>query len=117
MATTANSFRLTATEMFKVQQEQQLRQAGVLIKAYRDYTSPGNPSMTQAEVATAAGTTQPVVSNLERGKCVPPDPVLSSILAAVRLPITSPEGRAVFENLRTIRDTMDDVKMLPKHKP
>lgn len=117
MATAANSFRLTAAEMFKVQQEQQLRQAGVLIKAYRDYTSSGNPSLTQEQVAAAASTTQPVVSNLERGKDVPSDVILAKILEVVRLPVTSPEGKAVYENLKTIRDTMSDIEKLPKHKP
>lgn len=117
MATAANSFRLTAAEIFQTNQTQQLRNAGVLIKSYRDYTSSGNPSMTQAEVATAAGTTQPVVSNLERGKEVPNDAVLANILTAVRLPPTCPEGKAVYDTLRTIRDTQDAVKQLPKHKP
>lgn len=117
MATAANSFRLTAAEIFQTNQTQQLRNAGVLIKSYRDYTSSGNPSMTQAEVAVAAGTTQPVVSNLERGKEVPNDTILTNILTAVRLPPTCPEGKAVYETLRTIRDTQEDVKLLPKHKP
>lgn len=117
MATAANSFRLTAAEMFEAQQTQQLRAAGVLIKSYRDYTSSGNPSMTQTEVANAASTKQSVVSNLERGKQVPSDTVLKNILKVVRLPVTSPEGKAMYENLRTIRDTRTAVKGLAKHKP
>ena len=117
MATAANSFRLTAAEMFEAQQTQQLRAAGVLIKSYRDYTSSGNPSMTQTEVANAANTKQSVVSNLERGKQVPSDAVLRNILGVVRLPVTSPEGRAMYETLRTIRNTRNGVKGLAKHKP
>jgi DNA-binding XRE family transcriptional regulator len=109
--------RFAAAEIFQTNQTQQLRNAGVLIKSYRDYTSPGNPSMTQAELAAEAGTTQPVVSNLERGKEVPNDTVLANILTAVRLPPTCPEGKAVYDTLRTIRDTQDAVKQLPKHKP
>ncbi|HBM63100.1 MAG TPA: hypothetical protein DD418_04325 [Pseudomonas sp.] len=103
--------------MFKAQQDQQLRTAGVLIKSYRDYTSAGNPSKTQAKVATEAGTKQSVVSDLERGKKVPKDLVLEKILDSVKLPITCAEGKAVFETLKTIRDTQDSVEKLPKHKP
>ncbi len=117
MATAANSFRLTAAEMFQAQQDQQLRSAGVLIKSYRDYTSSNNPSLTQGQVATQAGTKQSVVSDLERGKKVPKDVILSSVLKAVGLDTASPEGKAVFDNLRTIRDTQADIKKLRKHKP
>ena len=117
MATTANSFRLTAAEMFQIQQEQQLRSAGVLIKSYRDFTSPGNPSATQTDIANQAKTKQSVVSDLERGKKVPNDTILQNILTAVGLDTTKPEGNAVFQNLRTIRDTQADIKKLPKHKP
>lgn len=117
MATAANSFRLTAAEMFQAQQEQQLRSAGVLIKSYRDYTSPGNPSATQTEIAATAGTKQSVVSDLERGKKVPVNKILSGILTAVGLDTAKPEGKAVFETLCTIRNTQDDIKKLPKHKP
>jgi predicted transcriptional regulator len=117
MVTTANSFRLTAAEMFQAQQEQQLRSAGVLIKSYRDFTSSGNPSATQTDIATKAKTKQSVVSDLERGKKVPNDAILQGILTAVGLDTKKPAGKAVFENLRTIRDTQDDIKKLPKHKP
>lgn len=117
MATAANSFRLTAAEIFAEQQKQQLRHAGILIKSYRDYNSGKKISMTQTDVATAAKTTQPIVSDLERGKTVPNDLVLEEILKVIHLPISCPEGKAVFENLKTIRDTIKDIKRLPKHRP
>ena len=117
MAKTANSFRLTAAEIFQMQQAQQLRMAGVLIKSYRDFTSSGNPSATQKDIALKAKTKQSVVSDLERGKKVPTDAILNGILKAVGLDTGKPEGKAVFNTIRAIRDTQDDIKKLPAHTP
>jgi ribosome-binding protein aMBF1 (putative translation factor) len=117
MASAANSFRLTAAEMFEAQQAQQLRTAGVLLKSYRDYSSATKASMTQKDLATAAKTDQSVISDLERGKKVPTDKVLKNILTAVNLPVSTKEGSALYENLRTIRDTSANIKLIRKHKP
>ena len=117
MASGANVFRKTAVEALSDQANASKKLAGMVIKSYRDYSAPGNPSRTQQEVATAAGTYQSVVSDLERGKKIPDNTTLQSIMQTIGLDLADAEPLALFNMLTTLRDNGDQLKALSKHKP
>ena len=117
MASGANVFRKTTVEALTDQTQASTKLAGMVIKSYRDYSAPGNPSMSQQEVATAAGTHQSVVSDLERGKKIPDNPTLQAVMQIIGLNLTDPEPRALFNLLTTLRDNSAPLKALAKHKP
>ena len=117
MAAGANVFRLTAAEALHSQAIAAMKLSGIVIKSYRDYASPTHPSMTQAQVATAAATNQPTISDLERGKKIPNNAVLTAIMNSIGLNIAAPEPLALFNVLVALRDNMDNLAKLKKHKP
>jgi|EndMetStandDraft_8_1072994.scaffolds.fasta_scaffold22826_4 hypothetical protein len=119
MAKAANVFRKATVELLLIQLSAIEKTAGVVVKSYRDYSSTTNPSKTQAQVATASGTSQPVISALENGRKIPPDPLLANILTNVGLPpaAAAPGPLALAELLRYIRDQRENLKQLSRHFP
>lgn len=84
MAYTANVNRLATSRVLITAVDQLKACAGLTIQTHRAYESAARDGkgLTQTEVANKAGggATQGIVSNLETGKSIPPDPMLANIL-------------------------------------
>jgi transcriptional regulator with XRE-family HTH domain len=95
--------------------------AGLSVQTHRAYESAarGGVGLTQEHVATAAGTNQPTVSNLEQAKSIPGDPILQNILAQAGFDMTAGtgSGHALLQILRAIRDNEGNLQNIEADRP
>jgi hypothetical protein len=122
MAVVSNVNRRAAARAL-VQQVATLKTiAGLTLQTHRAYESPGRngEGLTQTRVAEAAGgaVTQPIISQLENGTRIPPDPALENILSAAGFNMANGRGgQAMLRILRVIRDNEVAIKRIMNERP
>ncbi len=94
--------------------------AGLVVQTHRAYESASRngQGLTQDAVATQANCSQPTISNLEQGKTVPCDPMLSDILAACGLNMSAGHGGAgLLALLQLVRDHQNEINLTQDEQP
>jgi hypothetical protein len=120
MAQTANTNRLATSRVLITAVDQLKACAGLTIQTHRAYESPsrGGNGLTQTEVANKAGggATQGIISNLEQGKSIPADPMLSSILRESGFDMAG-SGASLLAVLQAVRDHEGNLAGIEDDKP
>lgn len=120
MAQDANSPRLAAVRLLKVQIEAVRLSAGILVKATRAYKRGKEPDgLRQQDVAKASGLHQPEISDFENGGKVPEESKLQRLLeeCGFHIDAVGSGGNALLELLTFLRKYGDDIGNIEREKP
>ena len=120
MANEANTPRKASAKLLVNQFEGLKLICGMVTKTTRAYKSPGKAGVptTQKAVGTAAGLSQPYVSQFENGAVVPANDIdLQTLLKESGFDLTKPGGAAFYELLKFLRDKENDIQKLEDELP